>query len=153
MPIHGRPAPWLPELKMPLFSRGPSARRSGLPADIIGRMEFYGRYEFAPHEAPPEAAERVNRLIYQALYPVASENPDTFVSELAAAVLPVGGWSVYGGQRCVRDLIAGGAPDHPGYLAMVEAAMAFLRDSGYGLGHLAPVESEIWRRLHPAEHW
>jgi len=35
---------------------GSSAKQSLLPSDIVRRMEFYGRYEFAPQQSGPDAA-------------------------------------------------------------------------------------------------
>ena len=67
-------------------------------------------------------------------------------------MLPVGGWAVYGGERCVRDLI-NTQTRHPGFVAMIDAAMMFLRSQGYGLEHVAPYEREVWRELHPGERW
>ena len=75
-----------------------------------------------------------------------------FVSQLAEAVLPVGGWALYGGERCVRDLV-GMQTRHPGFLAMIDAAMEFLRHTGYGLDRVAPYELGAWRELHPGEAW
>jgi hypothetical protein len=129
-----------------------STVESILPADIVRRMDFYGRVEFSPQQSGPDAANRVNDLIYQPLYPIASANPNEFIGELAAAVLPVGGWAVYGGERCVRDLI-NTQTRHPGFVAMIDAAMAFLRSQGYGTSYVAPYELAIWRELHPGERW
>ncbi|WP_238009512.1 hypothetical protein KZZ52_27070 [Dactylosporangium sp. AC04546] len=126
-----------------------SSEATLLPADIAQRMTMYGRYEFAPQQSPPDTASRVNDLIYQPLYPVAAANPDAFVAALADAVLPVGGWAVYGGQRCVRDLITVRIR-HPGYVAMVVAALRFLRQQNYGLMNIAPAELEVWREIFPS---
>lgn len=136
---------------MPLF-KGKKGGRSVLPSDIVRRMELYGQFEFSPQDSAPDVPGKINNLIYQPLYSIATADPDRFISELAAAVLPVGGWAVYGGQRCVRDLIAGGSR-HPDYFAMVDAAVAFLRSQGYGQMRLAPVELEAWHELHPGDAW
>ncbi len=117
------------------------------PDDIVGKMEVYGRFEFSPQDARPSATDTVAELLPQ-LYPIAQTNPDSFIQELAATVLPVGGWAVYGGQRCVRDLIDTKSR-HPDHLAMVDAAVIFLRRPGYGSMHLSAVELEAWRELHP----
>lgn len=136
---------------MPLFGRK-TGNRSVLPADIAQRMDYYGRCEFAPQQSGPDSAAKINELVYQPLYAVASADPDTFISQLANAVLPVGGWAVYGGERCVRDLI-NTRTRHPGFVAMIDAAMTFLRSRGYGLEHVAPYELEVWRELYPGERW
>lgn len=131
---------------------GSRKNKSLLPSDIVQRMDLYGRHEFAPQKSAPSVADRVNMLIYQQLYPTAQANPDRFVTDLAKAVLPAGGWAVYGGQRCVRDLISSQAR-YPDYVTMVDAAMQFLRNQGYGLMHVAPIEEQLWRELHPGERW
>jgi hypothetical protein len=134
---------------MPLFGKK-IQNRSLLPADIVRRMEYYGRFEFAPQQSEPDAPRLINELIYQPLYPLASVDPDRFISELAAAVLPVGGWAVYGGERCVRDLL-NTQTRHPGFVAMIDAAITFLQGQGYGMMHVAPYEYDVWRELHPGE--
>jgi len=136
---------------MPLFGKR-TQNRSLLPSDIVQRMEYYGRCEFSPQQSEPDAPRRLNELIYQPLYPVASADPDRFITELADAVLPIGGWAVYGGERCVRDLI-NTRTRHPGFVAMVDAAMYFLRSQGYGMMYVAPYERDVWCELHPGEQW
>ncbi|MGW5663494.1 hypothetical protein ACWEWG_25865 [Streptomyces sp. NPDC003758] len=87
---------------MALFGRRQrSSVPSGLPADIVSRVTHYGRHEFDPqnYHGPD-----INATIYQSLYPLASADPAGFTERLSAAVLPVGGWAVYGGERLVPDL-------------------------------------------------
>lgn len=116
-----------------------------LPVNIARDMEIYGRFEFSPQDAPPGAGDVVGQLLPK-LYPIAQANPDAFTADLAAAVLPVGGWAVYGGQRCVRDLV-GAHSRHPAYIAMAETAVAFLRSQGYGPVYLSEAELGAWREL------
>jgi hypothetical protein len=124
--------------------------RSLLPSDIVQRMEYYGRFEFSPQESEPDAPRRINELIYKPLYPIASADPDRFITELAAAVLPTGGWAVYGGERSVWDLLSS-ETRHPGFVAMVDAALKFLFSQGYGMMHVTPYERDVWCELHPGE--
>lgn len=129
---------------MPVFGRREKIT-SILPKDIARNMEIYGRFEFSAQDAPPGAADVVGQLLPK-LYPIAQANPDTFIADLGAAVLPMGGWAVYGGQRCVRDLV-GTHSRHPAYIAMVEAAVAFLRSQDYGPMNLSEAELGAWREL------
>lgn len=129
---------------MPIFSRREKTS-SVLPADIARSMEIYGRFEFSAQDAPPGAADVVGQLLPQ-LYPVAQANPDAFTADLGTAVLPVGGWAVYGGQRCIRDLV-GAHSRHPAYIAMVETAVAFVRRQGIGPAYLSEAELAAWREL------
>jgi hypothetical protein len=133
---------------VPLF-RNQKKVTSILPGDIVQKMELYGHYEFDHRSVDGSVAAMVSQML-PALYPKATANPDSFISELAAAVLPHGGWAVYGGERLVRDLL-GTDSRHPDFLRMLDAAIAFLRNQGYGPGHVAPYEMDIWRELHPGE--
>lgn len=129
---------------MPLFG-GRKKDTPILPKDIARDMEIYGRFEFSPEDAPLGAADVVGELLPR-LYPIAQASPEAFITDLGAAVLPVGGWAVYGGQRCVRDLI-GAHTRHPDYLAMAKAAVDFLRSQSYGPVHLSEAELAAWREL------
>jgi hypothetical protein len=137
------------EVELPLFGRR-NDLTSRLPEDIAQRMEVYGRFEFDPQsfldDTPP-----INELIYQPLYPIASADGDAFIAGLAAAVLPVGGWAVFGGQRAVRDLTGDRRPNHPGYVSMLDAAIRFVISQGYGPHQMAITEREEWKRLRPGE--
>jgi hypothetical protein len=135
---------------MPLF-RSQKKAASILPGDIVQKMELYGRFEIAPQQADPSAASRVGELLPR-LYRIAQADPDAFITALAGAVLPHGGWAVYGGERCVKDVVDMNSR-HPGFLQMIDAAMTFLRSQGYGPGHIAPYEMQAWRELHPGEEW
>jgi hypothetical protein len=131
---------------MPLF-RSQKQPAPLLPSDISQKMVLYGRYEFSPQQADQSVVRMVSQLLPE-LYPKAAADPDNFISELAAAVLPHGGWAVYGGERLVRDLI-GTESRHPGFLQMIDVAMRFLRSLGYGPQYMAPYEMAIWNELHP----
>ena len=71
---------------MPLFGRKTEGR-SVLPANIAQRMDYYGRFEFAPQQSEPDSAAKINELVYQPLYPVASADPDTFIGSSANFVI------------------------------------------------------------------
>jgi hypothetical protein len=135
---------------VPLFGNQKKVT-SLLPSDIIRKMELYGKFEFDSRLVDGAVAAMVGQMLPE-LYPKATANPDSFISELATAVLPRGGWAVYGGERLVRDLI-GSDSRHPDFLKMLDAAILFLRSKDYGPGHIAPYEMDIWRELHPEETW
>lgn len=50
----------------------------------------------------------------------------------------------------MRDLIDAHTR-HPGYVAMIDAAIKFLLSQGYGMMHMALYEREVWCELHPEE--
>ena len=136
---------------MPFLSRR-RPEPSILPADIVQRIESYGRYQFSVSLGRPLADFQGYELIYQPLYPIAQADPDAFTSALAEAVLPVGGWAVYGGERCIQDLISANY-QHPRFAAMIDAAMEFFRRQGYGTEFVAPYELAVWAELHPGTRW
>ena len=137
---------------MTLFGRRPRASASSqLPGDIVGRVTHYGQHEFDPrgYRGPD-----INATVYQILYPQASADPAGFTERLSAALLPAGGWAVYGGARLVPDLcdrqqISG----LPAYLALLDAALDFLHDSGVGRDHLNHYEWQRWCETRGPHAW
>ncbi|WP_055490856.1 hypothetical protein [Streptomyces sp. TP-A0356] len=119
-----------------------------LPADIVRRMEIYGRWEFDP----PSSDADIPALVYTPLYPIASVSPDAFVEALADAVLPVGGWAVYGGSHCVRDLLTA-SYEHPRHDDMLDGAVDFLRAERIAPARLNSHEWQRWCTTHPGEEW
>src|SRR5712691_6232044 len=113
---------------MGFFSR--RQKQPALPSDIISMMERFGRYEFNPQTSAYDG-EDIGRLMAE-LYPFASTDPDGFLVALAEAVLPVGGWAVYGASRTIWELLSSSASAHqnPSYNAIMNAALAFLRTNG-----------------------
>ena len=105
-------------------------------------MAVVGRHEF-----DPSAADNGDEFsqIYPLLYPLAQSNPNEFVAALARAVLPPGGWAVYGAARTVPELL-GRDFDHADYRTMLSAALHFLRDSGASRCDLNDYEWEFWTR-------
>ena len=122
---------------------------SALPSDIVRKMELYGQFEINPTDADGNTANMVAKLLPE-LSPMAAADPDRFISELAAAVLPHAGWAVYGGERLVGELVDRNSR-HPDFLKMFDAAMAFLRSQGHGPPTLS--EMKLWHELHPGESW
>lgn len=112
-----------------------------LPPDIVQTMAAVGRFEFDPQGDDADA--NVVSEIFPTLYPIAQSNPDEFIAALADAVVPVGGWAVYGGARTVFNLL-GREVDHADYRSMLSAALHFLRDRGASKGDLNSYEWEFW---------
>ncbi len=115
-----------------------------LPSDIVRMMERFGRYEFNP-QASADNPEEIWQMM-GGLYPLASANPDGFLVALAEAVLPVGGWAVYGASRTTWELLSSSASarQHPSYNAIMNAALEFLRTNGVSLAMLRGYEREHW---------
>src|SRR6266849_4138399 len=105
---------------MGLFSR--RQKQPALPDDIIRMMERFGRYEFNPQTSGVDPAD-MGQLMAE-LYPFASADPDGFLVALAEAVLPVGGWVVYGASHTIWELLSSSASaqQHPWYKAVTSAS-------------------------------
>ena len=126
---------------MGLFGRQRGARR--LPANIVELMEQFGRFEFDPRRAGNIDPGAVYEDIVGPLYQLSTSDAPGFVAELAAAVVPVGGWAVYGGERLVKELFTGDLDD-PSYHAMMSAALDFLRSLGLPNSRLNSYEWSFW---------
>lgn len=115
---------------------------SELPADIVSMMETFGRFEFDPQESGIDAAYVWDSL-QAPLLPLTQTDPDAFVTSLAEAVIPVGGWAAYGAARTVMNLLDGKL-DHPSYHAILQASLQFLRDNGVPNNRLNGYEWQFW---------
>lgn len=105
-------------------------KQPALPNNIIGMMERFGRYEFNPQGSGDDAADIWGQMAE--LSPFASADPDGFLVALAGAVLPIGGWSVYGASRTIWEFLSSSTSvhQHPSYNAIMKAAIDFLRSNG-----------------------
>ena len=122
--------------------------REAVPDGTVEQMIVFGRHSFDPMGSDVDSGDIWSRIAGPR-YPRASSDPDGFCADLAAAVLPVGGWAVYGAQRLVVDLIGGeyGGVD---YLRMQDAALAWLHANGVSAAHLNGWESARWAATHGA---
>lgn len=137
---------------MGLFGRKVSAATGSssvsvvLPPDLVSRLEPFGRFEFDPQGSGVDALGHPN-----AEYPLmqmAKQDPSGFMAALAAATVPIGGWTAYGAMRLVWHFGLED-PDVPqaDSDAISMAALQFLRDSGYPWMRLSVYEQAIWRRI------
>lgn len=117
-----------------------------LPPDIISLMEKYARSKFDFRGTGVAQGLDTSRImmIEANLYPVAQANPDAFVTALATAILPVGGWAAYGAGILVRELL-GSEYSHPASDEIRMAGLQWLRDNGVPATlFLAPVDWRFW---------
>lgn len=117
---------------------------SGLPAQTARRLEILGGVKIAGPDSGVDGT-LVWDVCLAPFLPVAPE-------ALAEAVLPVGGWSVYGASRCLQELRAHDAAS-PAYLALLDAGLRFLHDSGLGPGHLNGWDHTCWTEIHGPGSW
>jgi hypothetical protein len=134
---------------MGLFKRQPprvvEQADAWLPADLLGRLEKFGRFEYDPQGSGVEATGHPNADY--SLLTAAKQNPDEFIAALTAAASPVGGWTVYGAMRLTW---------HFGFLkpeaprrdadALGLAALEFIRGVGCTWEHLNIDEKALWNR-------
>ncbi len=125
----------------------------GLPVNIVDMMDQFGRFEFDPLGQGVVAAGDVWPRLVSPLMPLAQADQARFLRHLAAALLPAGGWAVYGGERLVKELFRGDLDD-PSYHAMMSAALAFLRSQGVPLMRLNGYEKSFWHSTQgQTEEW
>jgi hypothetical protein len=110
-------------------------------------MEGYGRCEFDAAQGKNNADGFAWFQRVQTLYSFASTDPDTFLTALADAVVPSGGWAAYGASHAVWDLVHPRLEDHAAYNAIVNTSLKFLRESGVPPMFLIGYEWKHWVAL------
>ena len=131
---------------MGLFSR--KSKSSLLPADIVSLMAKYGQaywnQEYEIFEAGPCDAE------LQRMPPDAQR---AWVDALSEAVVPVGGWAVYGAWRTVVKALGSRMDLLPAYRAILDASLEFQRSAGVWEFQLSIDEKIYWQQQHGDEPW
>ncbi|MCS0605637.1 hypothetical protein NX794_31205 [Streptomyces sp. LP11] len=116
----------------------------GLPAETPLRMEILGRHTAKGSDSTLDASP----IWTVCLQPYLSVSPE----ELAAVVLPVGGWPVYGASRCLREL-GTHDEDGPAYGAIWDAGLEFYHGTGVSSAHLSFDDQQRWIRRHGPGSW
>lgn len=116
----------------------------GMPPQTPLRMEILGHHTANGLDSTLDTSH----IWSVCLQPYLSVSPE----ELAAAVLPVGGWTVYGASRCLREL---GTHDENGqaYGAIWDAGLEFYRSTGVSTAHLSFNDHERWIQRHGPDSW
>lgn len=140
---------------MGLFSRKPP---SMLPLNVVAWMEHKGQRlwwaqtgssKYDPFELPTDSFDP-----YTALSALSPDAQRSWVTELAAKVLPAGGWAVYGATDAVEcGLMHSDALEIPAYVELYEASLQFQRSNGVWWTALSPAERSFWDQHHPNEVW
>lgn len=119
---------------MGLFSK-----RTRLPKDVVSQMAIYGKIDWSKAscgrtgiELDPRAldSQAMWETYIRSYMELARADEDGFLTDLAQAVVPIGGWSAYGAERLLMDVVSGHPKDHPGYVQIMDASVAFLRSNG-----------------------
>jgi hypothetical protein len=104
---------------------------------LVAMMDVFGRHEFGvggagcgldPRPGGIDSVD-VRRSIIAPLSLLAQADPAGFTMALRDAVLPVGGWPVYGASRALPELL-GNESAHPARDEIRDAALALLREWG-----------------------
>ncbi|MFD5159386.1 hypothetical protein ACFWMJ_15130 [Streptomyces hawaiiensis] len=133
---------------MALFPRTPRATQ--LPDDVVSRMERFGRFEFDPVGADIGASDIWTELQAPFL-PFAQSDPEGFARALADAVLPVGGFALFGAARTMWNLV-GSDFSSPTYDAVRMAALEFFRANGVPGNRLSTDDWRFWQE-NRSEPW
>lgn len=133
---------------MALYPRTPRATR--LPDDVVTRMERFGRFEFDPAGTDIDASDVWGELQAPFL-PFAQSDPEGFTRALAEAVLPAGGFALFGAARTVWNLV-GSDFSSPAHDAVRMAALEFFRDNGVPSGRLSADDRRFWQE-NRSEPW
>jgi hypothetical protein len=113
-------------------------------------MERFGRFEFDPVGADIDASAVWSELQAPFL-PFAQSDPEGFALALAHAVLPVGGFALFGAARTVWNLV-GSDFGSQAYDAVRMAALEFFRANGVPSNRLSADDYRFWRE-HRCEPW
>lgn len=85
---------------MALFGRW--SRTGRLPADMLAQLDAFGRCSYDLQGSPPPDTFEAD------MYFLAQSDRDGFLADLAALVVPGGGWAAYDGMKLVRTVLSGG---------------------------------------------
>ncbi|CAM5571671.1 MULTISPECIES: hypothetical protein [Streptomyces] len=133
---------------MARFPRTPRAAQ--LPGDVVSRMERFGRFEFDPAGTDIDASDVWGELQAPFL-PFAQSDPEGFARALAKAVLPAGGFALFGAARTVWNLV-GSDFSSPAHDAVRMAALEFFRANGVPSDRLPSDDLRFWQE-HRSEPW
>ncbi|MEW2521037.1 hypothetical protein [Actinacidiphila alni] len=117
---------------------------TGLPPQAARRLEILGRDRIAGKDSGVDGS-----LIFEVcLQPFMSSAPE----DIAQAVLPVGGWPVYGASRMLQDLRSHD-DSSAAYLRVLDAGLDFLHTSGVGAEHLNGWDQHRWNETRGPGTW
>lgn len=133
---------------MALFPRTPRAPR--LPDDVVSLMERFGRFEFDPVGTDIDASDVWGELQAPFL-PFAQSDPEGFARALADAVLPAGGFALFGAARTVWNLVGSDFASQA-YDTVRMAALEFFRANGVPSNRLSADDWRFWQE-NRSEPW
>lgn len=126
---------------------GKNQKQPALPNNIVDIMERFGRIGFDSSRGKDvgDVGEIWGELAGQVL-PVARADPESFLVALANAVVPVGGWAVYGASRMLWEALSLTEEfgQNPSYNAIMNAGIDFLRMNRVPSQNVSGYEWQHW---------
>lgn len=107
-------------------------------------MTEYGQQRLRDTDTPGPFHEELESL--------AEDDQRVWVEALSQAIIPVGGVAAYGASTLVQ-LCLSNPVELDAYCRLLDAALAFLRESGVPEIELTINERSYWHRKHPDEVW
>jgi hypothetical protein len=127
-----------------LFNKRKAPGGSRLPPNIVKMLEEYGHFAWDPPGSGIDGGY-VWSTLQSPLVPFSQSDRAGFLSALANAVLPVGGWPAFGAERMMIDLV-GGDVDDPNYDSIMTTSLDFLRERGVPNSRLTGYEWQFWQK-------
>jgi hypothetical protein len=133
-----------------MFGRSQDPREpesaAGLPADLVPRLEAFGRFEYDPQRSGIDAVGHPNSEY--PLLQAAKQDSDGFLAALASATTPIGGWTSYGAMRLLWHFGFLGTDDpQPDRDIIGLVGLRFIRERGASWEQLNMAEKALWQRI------
>ncbi len=123
------------------------ARRSRFPADMMRRMERFGRYSFDPLNNGVDDARIWDDCVIPFLEDSKSDR-NAFLGDLWALVAgDRSGFATWGAARLVWELFGGDCIRIPAALPLIDAGIEFKVARGLAMFHLTGYEQDRVRQL------
>lgn len=147
---------------MGLFSRkspetppsSADARLELLPPDIVAQMERRARLRSIGHNTEETLAMEEHLLgsMEEHFLGLSQEEKQAYVDALADALLPLGGWPVYGAADLLVTTIFE-PDDYPAYVNLLLASLEFKRAARVSEACLSVYEERFWHKHNPDTEW
>jgi hypothetical protein len=132
----GCPSDW----GMGLFS---ARRRSTFPADMIQRLETFGRFEFDARTSGIDSGNIFNDCVAP-FFDAALQDPASFCTGLRTVINnDQGGFATFGAARLVWEILGEAALSTPAARPLIEAGLDFKLSRGLSTWHLTGHENQL----------
>jgi hypothetical protein len=133
--------------------RAPAPARF-LPRDVVTTMRRYGRHKVDPYTSgePSPLDAGWAPIVSSELEFAARAEPARYVSAIAEAVLPGGGWAVYGGAEFALDVWKHDL-EQPAYRSLFVGGLMVRREAKVPWSKLNGFDQSYWSQHHEGEPW